>query len=72
MITEQEFMKSFIPFKPMGDADTFEKEFMPHLEEIDLTVEEHRRNLLSSIWIFANSEWSRGYEQGKNNPDFND
>jgi len=71
-MTEETFMKAMIPFEPTGDINSFEKKFMPMLEDIDLSAEEHRRNLISSIWIYANSEWSRGYKQGKSDPEFDD
>lgn len=69
MTAEQKRMEqAMIPFEFKGDLNKFEKAYLPKLKKIDLADEFQARNLLSAIWLFSNSEWSKGKEWAYKNP----
>lgn len=70
-VTIKDFARGLIPFKLSGDFDSFELEYMPYFICNGLS-EEYARNIVSSIWLFANEQWTIGYNQGKSDPEFDD
>lgn len=67
MTTEQE--EQLIPFITQGDADTFENKYLPTLLEMGIT-DNNSRKILTSIWVFANKQWSKGYDCGADSGDY--
>lgn len=62
--------KGLVGFCATEDLDSFEENFLSSLKAIDLSDHQQALNLLSSIWIFGNQEWKKGFDRGTNNPTF--
>lgn len=64
-----ETINGLIPFQMKGDSQIFEDTYMPYFMDKGLS-EKDARDVVSSIWLIANEQWTKGYNQGKYNPEF--
>lgn len=63
-INEGDAPLGFIPFRLSGSLSSFEDKYLAALQETVYTgFTSSARNLLSSIWLFANHEWGMGYKK---------
>ncbi len=61
-----ETINGLIPFELKGDQGKFEDAYMPYFLEKGLS-EKDARDVVSSIWLFANDQWYKGKEYGEHN-----
>jgi len=65
---EIEELNGLCPFTLEGDLGAFEEKFMPLMRYYGVIDEDKCRDLVSSIWLFGNDQWSKGKKWGWKNP----
>jgi hypothetical protein len=61
-----ETINGLIPFELKGDQGKFEDAYTPYFIEKGLS-EKDALDVVSSIWLFVNDQWSKGKEYGEHN-----